>query len=186
MGYVFALAAALELQATTVEGIGADDLAAASRCEGWSIRDVLEHSIGVTREFTGFAQGLTDEPHAAEVDLLGRDHGAVARGAVVASALAWRRADMSRLCRLSFGTFSAEAAAGINLFDALAHTWDVAAPLGLELPAHSDLWSLGLEAARGVIGSQRDVSQYGPEVHAEASAAPMTRFLAFLGRGGSL
>jgi hypothetical protein len=73
-------------------------------------------------------------------------------------------------------------AARINLFDVLAHTWDIAAATGVVVECPDELWSADLEAARTVIGLGRDPRQYVPEVPVAAAASPMYRFLAFTGR----
>lgn len=181
MGFVAALAEALDLQITVVDRLRTEELTLPSRCHGWSNRNVLEHSIAVTRKFTVFAAGLTDEPHAPPDDLIGADHRAALLAASDESQAAWGSADMDRICRLRFGSFPADVAAGINLFDVLAHTWDIAATVDLTL-ADDDLWVVGLDAARRVIRPERDLEHYGPEVSLEATAGAMARFLAFLGR----
>lgn len=91
---------------------------------------------------------------------------------------------MTRTCRLSFGAFSAEAVAGINLFDALAHTWDIADAIAIGLDENSELWDIGLGAASEVLGPSRDSVHYAAEIPISPDAAPMRRFLAFLGRPG--
>ena len=89
---------------------------------------------------------------------------------------------MARPCHLPFGTFPASLAAGINLFDVLAHAWDIAAATGVVLECPDELWQAGLEAARTVIGPVRDPRQYAPEIPVAAAASPRQRFLAFTGR----
>jgi hypothetical protein len=81
------------------------------------VRDVLNHSIGVTIKFTGFAAGATDHPRPPAGDLVGSDHALALRSAAGSGRAAWASADMTRRCHLSFGTFPASLAAGINLFD---------------------------------------------------------------------
>jgi len=93
---------------------------------------------------------------------------------------------MTRRCHLSFGTFPADVAAGINLFDVLAHTWDIATAARVLLACRDDLWMAGLEAARKVIGPGRDARHYAEEIPVGAAASPRQRFLAFLGRPESL
>lgn len=95
---------------------------------------------------------------------------------------AWASADMTRPCHLPFGTFPADLAAGLNLFDVLAHTWDISIATGATMPCGDDLWHAGLDAARIVIGPRRDERHYAPEVPVTAIASPRQRFLAFLGR----
>lgn len=182
MEVVEALEEALWLQVDVVGRIEPSLLEVMSRCSGWSVRDVLSHSVAVTAKFTAFASGETDEPRTPRCDLLGDDvRGAMSRGAEEAIR-AWRGIETVRVCRLPFGAFSTEQAAGINLFDVLAHTWDIASVLSIDLDEGLDVWTVGLHAAAGVIGSERDQAHYGAEVEVDGSVSPMVRFLAFLGR----
>lgn len=142
----------------------------------------MNHSIGVTLKFTDFATGLTDRPRTPRGDLIGRNHRSALRSSADAAQAAWASADMTRSCQLPFGTFSADMAAGINLFDVLAHTWDIAKVTGLCIECTDDVWSDGLHAAQMVIGPNRDLRYYGPELVSSTSASPMERLLAFLGR----
>ncbi len=82
--------------------------------------------------------------------------------AIVAAAAtgAWRAADLGRSCHLPFGTFGAADAAGINAFDVLGHTWDVAEATGQRVECPDELWAAGLDAARLVIGPDRDQAHY--------------------------
>ena len=89
---------------------------------------------------------------------------------------------MSRTCNLGFGVFSAENAAGINLFDALAHTWDIADVISVELDEDSDLWGIGLNAASEIVGPTRNPAHYAAQIAISPAAPPMRRFLTFLGR----
>jgi len=176
------LVRALELQVATVQALETTDLDLGSRCEGWTIREVLNHSLGVTRKFADFAAGLTDEPHAPPGDLLSPDYKTVVASVAEGARAAWSTVDMSRTCRLPFGTFRAETAAGINLFDTLAHTWDIADAISIDLDQDNDLWTVGLDAARKVIGSSRDPKQYAAQILTADDASAMHRFLAYLGR----
>jgi uncharacterized protein (TIGR03086 family) len=142
----------------------------------------MNHSIGVTLKFADFAAGGSDHPRTPPGDLVGRDHRRALRSAAAAARAAWTSADMVRPCYLPFGTFPASLAAGINFFDVLAHTWDIAAATGIVLECPDDLWSAGLETARTVIGPGRDSRQYAPEIPVTAAASPRQRFLAFTGR----
>ena len=89
---------------------------------------------------------------------------------------------MTRTCHLSFGTFSSHTVAGINLFDVLAHTWDIASVVGRELECPDDLWKAAHEAARELIGQHRDPSNYADEIRTPPTASARSRFLGYLGR----
>jgi hypothetical protein len=91
---------------------------------------------------------------------------------------------MTRSCELSFGVFSSDLAAGINLFDVLAHTSDIATATGAALECSDDLWTLGLESARRVIGGRRDPAHYAADIPVGLAAGPRERFVGFLGRIG--
>ena len=142
----------------------------------------MNHSIGVTLKFAGFAAGGSDHPRAPAGDLVGRDHVLALRSAADAAQAAWASADMTRQCHLPFGTFPASLAAGINLFDVLAHTWDIATATGVTLACGDGLWSAGLQAAQAVVGPGRDLRHYAAEIQVDAAASPRQRFLAYVGR----
>ena len=177
-----ALAEALLDQLALVRRITPAQLSVASPCPGWTIRHVINHSMGVTQKFTRFAEG-DDRPSAPTGDLIGDDHVQALECVVELARSAWASVDTTRQCELSFGSFSADLAARINLFDALAHGWDVAAAVGLDWDCAEDLWMCALDAARAVIGEQRDLVHYANEVPITPEASNRQRLLAFLGRG---
>jgi uncharacterized protein (TIGR03086 family) len=176
------LLAALALQEQIVARLGGRDLKAHSPCPGWTVGDVLNHSVGVTQKLSAFASGATDAPRTPPGDLLGDDPALAVHIAAAAAADAWAHADMTRLCRLPFATLTADATAGLNLFDVLAHTWDITTGVGVTLICFDDLWIAALDAAHVVIGRERDRAHYGPEITLSAAAAPKDRFLSFVGR----
>ena len=177
-----ALIDALDLQVGVGGQVQASQLSLVSPCPGWTVRDVMNHSIGVTMKFTHFAAGATDTPHAPPGDLIGRDHRQALRATARAAQKAWTSADLGRSCRLSFGTFSADAILAINLVDVLAHTWDISVATGVKIGCDESLWTAGLDAAHIVIGPDRDEGQYGQEIPVLPPATDRRRFLGFVGR----
>src|SRR5687768_4095178 len=101
----------LEIQVLVASRIEASDLAAPSACVGWTIGDVITHSVGVTRKFTAFASGQTDRPRTPGDTAFPDGHVAALRVAAKESKAAWGSTDLSRSCHLSFGTFTADEAA---------------------------------------------------------------------------
>jgi uncharacterized protein (TIGR03086 family) len=181
-----ALLAALDLQVEVGEQLRPSHLAHDSRCAGWSIRDVLGHSIGVTVKLADFAAGTTDEPRTPEGDLVGPDHRLALERAAEAAGISWASADRARCCTLPFGTFTTDGVVALNLVDVLAHTWDVAEPEAISLDGADQLWAWGLDAAELVIGPERDLGYYAPARAPDAAASPQERFLAYLGRTSSV
>jgi uncharacterized protein (TIGR03086 family) len=172
----------LEALASLVGSANRSDLASPSRCPGWTRWDVLGHSIAVTLRFAQFASGETDRPELPRSDLVGIDPAGSLRAALATAEQAWVSTDRSRVCHLSFGDFDAEEAAGINLVDVLAHGWDITPIHDRWFESGDELWRMGLVAARGLIGTHRDLRHYGPEVIADSDATIQQRFLAYLGR----
>jgi uncharacterized protein (TIGR03086 family) len=125
MEVVEALTTAVEAQWAVGRLVAPADFARATKCPGWSVFDVVNHSIGVTLKFAEFASGSTDSPRSPTGDLIGTSLEDALGSMVVTTRRAWESADMTRECHLPFGTFSAEMAAGIDLVDVLAHGWDI-------------------------------------------------------------
>lgn len=182
MDAIEALLEALEAQVVLVGSATRSDLSGPSKCLGWTCCDVLDHSLAVTLRFARFASGETDRPELPRGNLVGRDPGASLDAAVATAQQAWVSTDRTRVCHLSFGDFDADAAAGVNLVDVLAHGWDMSPLQGRWFVCGNDVWRVGLAAARTLIGPDRDLGQYGPEVVAGPDANCRERFLAYLGR----
>jgi len=89
---------------------------------------------------------------------------------------------MTRTCVFPFDTFTTEKAAGINLSDALAHTWDATHALGKAVTVDDRVWESALAAARRVAGPDRDPVHYGQEQPVTPADPSMRRFLRFLDR----
>ena len=165
-----------------LDQVTAADLARATANPDWDVAQVINHSIAVTRKFTMFADGMTDRPRTPENDFIGVDHRASFSDAADRALAAWRHADLRRSCHLPFGTFTAEQAAGINLFDLLAHGWDIGQAVGVSFVCPDTAWDAGLSTAERVIGEQRDPRHYAPELPAPPGASTQIRFLRYLGR----
>jgi uncharacterized protein (TIGR03086 family) len=142
------------------------DVTRPSRCEGWSIAEVIAHVVTVTDRFTAFA---ADEPVSPSPDL---------RTAIARSGAAWAAVDLSRTCTLSFGTFDAPTAAGINAFDALVHGWDVAAA-GVAYGPPDDLVLAATTVAEALVWDER---QYRRPPASAPTGTPLQRLLVLTGR----
>lgn len=177
-----ALAAAIEAWRGLMDQVTTADLARTTANPGWDVAQVINHAIAVTTKFTRFADGTTDRPRTPGGDFVGTGHRAAFDHAAGHALTAWRHADLRRTCHLPFGTFTAEQAAGINLFDLLAHGWDIAQPTGAAFACPDGTWETGLDAARHVIGERRDPVHYAPELPTPPDAPSRVRFLRYLGR----
>lgn len=162
------------------------DFARPTCCLGWNVRQVLDHTAATTSKFARFAVGDNDTPKTPPADLLGADP-AHAFAAIASTARrAWASVDHARTCHLSFGTFTAEQAAGINLFDLLAHYSDIALAVGTVVTGPIEVWQTALDAARQVVGDEdRDLNHYAPAQLVEPDAPVSEQLRAYLGRAPS-
>lgn len=179
---VRALGVAVEAWRGLLDQITTADLGRATANPGWDVAQVINHSIAVTCKFAMFADGTTDRPRTPDGDFIGADHHMAFNNAAHRALAAWRHADLRRSCHLPFGTFTAEQAAGINLFDLLAHGWDIDQAVGVIFVCPDTAWEVGLSAARRVIGEQRDPRHYAPGLPSPPDASAQIRFLRYLGR----
>ncbi len=177
-----ALAKSLESQLALSRLLTSFELSLASHCPGWSTFDVLNHSIGVTMQFTEFASGVTDTPEHTDGDLIGANPRRAVENVSTASHKAWASVDPERTCVLSFGSFEALFAAGINLVEVLAHSWDMSPVAHHWFECDDEVWATGLDIAHDLIGSTRDPQRYGPQIDVAPSASIEEHFLGYLGR----
>ncbi len=100
-----------------------------------------------------------------------------------ASRRAWSAADLGRTCHLPFGSYPADVAAGINLFDLLVHCSDIALAVEVPMTGRAELWEIALVVARRVVSARdRDLEHYGPPRNAPPDAPAAARLRAYLGR----
>jgi len=84
---------------------------------------------------------------------------------------------------LPFGSFDSATAAGINLFDAVIHQWDIAAGAGIEHQMSEELAAAALDVAGLLITDQgRLAGHYAAPVIAPSGVPHSRRLLAASGR----
>ena len=101
-----------------------------SPCDGWNVRQLLDHLIGMTATFAAGAAG--ENPDATEgKDWIGNDHVAsfdkVAKDAVTAFG---RPGVMEETFKYPWGETPAVAALGLTISDVAVHGWDLAKATG--------------------------------------------------------
>lgn len=112
-----------------------------SPCEGWSVRDVLNHltseHLWAPRLLAG--DTIADVGDAYEGDVLGADPRASWKAAVARSMLAWAQAsDEGRELQMSFGPCTVGEYAQQMLVDLVVHGWDVARGAGVVFDPPAD------------------------------------------------
>ena len=161
-----------------VAGCAATDWAASTPCPEWTVRDILEHVVGVHR----VALALLDEA-AAEPDA-GED--AAAAWQTVTTAMREVLRDPERATRIvspRFGDMPFEdLVSRMVCSDTLVHTWDLARATGqderLDEHAVAVAWTWMQPAGETLRAS----GAFGPAVEPPDGADTQTKLLCFLGR----
>jgi uncharacterized protein (TIGR03086 family) len=164
------------------------DLDRATPCEGWALRDLLDHMLASLDRLAAAAEGesagsgpLGGGPPAVDgVDRLG-DGGRAAFAAVRQRALTvWRHPGvMDRTCELPLGSLPAAMAAHLNLVEVVVHGWDISRATGEAAAIPPELARPALDFSRQAVGPARGRA-FGPDLEGGDSASD--RLVSFLGR----
>jgi uncharacterized protein (TIGR03086 family) len=170
-----------------VEQTTPDDLRAATPCDGWCVRDLINHLTGGATMFALSAE-TGSVPDEMLGQLLGGDNlGDDYKGAFRAAAdRAVRAFDMpgalEKIVKLPFGEMPAGIALQIAVFDVTTHACDLAKATGQEVK-DTQVLEAALEAGRQMIGAEmRGTGLFDAEQPAPEDAPTSEKLLAFAGR----
>jgi uncharacterized protein (TIGR03086 family) len=170
-----------------VDGIKPDQLANATPCTEWTVRDLLNHITGGATMFAIAAEqgSVPDDVFGQLVggDNLGDDYrGAwktASRRAVAAFDLPGA---MDKVVKLPFGEMPGGVALNIAVFDVTTHATDLSRATNQAAPP-ADLLETALAVGKQMIGPDYRVPGiFGPEQPAPEGAPTADRLLAFAGR----
>lgn len=184
-GIVGQLSEALLSAAALVDDLPQRSLGRATPCRGWSVRDVIGHLAAVTEKFGRFAAGTAGPVRQLPGDLAGTQPAKRFRDVAEAAASTWREhpGALTAVCVLPFGSFDGATAAGINLFDAVIHQWDIAVGAGIDHTISEELAVVALSVAPLLVtGQARRSGHYAAPALPPAGAPPSARLLAATGR----
>jgi uncharacterized protein (TIGR03086 family) len=167
-----------------VAGVAADQWSTPSPCDGWTVRDVLNHVVGGMRIFAAELNGR--EPEAEhEADWLGADPVDAFATAGDLDLAAWHTPEaFSGTVSISLGQLPASFAAVIHLVELVTHGVDLAVATGQLHLIDEQLCAevLGLLTGMGGVDPYRVPTVFGPEVLTEPEAPAHARLAAYLGR----
>lgn len=180
-------ARALEALGRRVAAVREDQWHAATPCDGWDVRDLVNHLVAGNEWAAelGAGRSIQDVGDRLDGDVLGDDPTAAYDASAARAAEVFRRPGaLEAPCAVSYGPVPGEVYAGHRLLDALLHAWDLAVATGQPTDLESDLVDAGLEVllpqaelfvAAGAFARSHDPGE---------GSAPQDRLLALSGRAG--
>jgi uncharacterized protein (TIGR03086 family) len=161
-----------------IAGVRADQLDDKTPCAEWTVRELLEHMIGVV---AGMGAATRGEPRAPFT--LGADPAVQFAEASAGTIAAWRAPGvLDRIIDGGPGPMPGRVLAGINLLDTATHTWDVAVATRQPSALPDAVAAAALEASQMIIQPEIRAGRFAPEIAAPAGATPTDQLVAFLGR----
>ncbi len=178
-------ARALEHARRPVAGVGDDQWQAASVCDGWTVRELVNHVVTGNYWAAELGSGLTIEAVGDRLDgdVLGTDPlRAYDDSALIAAAVFRAPGAMEAPCAVSYGPVPGEIYCGHRFLDVLVHGWDVASSTGQDTTLDPEL----VEACFAVVEPQLDMlvasGMFGTALETPEGADRQTQLLAVLGR----
>jgi uncharacterized protein (TIGR03086 family) len=178
---------ALQATGRLVDNVKDEQLGDPTPCDGWSVRELLNHVVSGNFWVGELVAGKTIEEVGDKLDgdVLGNDVAAAYReSATVAGAAFKEPGAMERPVAVSYGPVPGEVYAGHRLIDVLVHGWDLAKGTGQDTTLDPAL----VDACWAVVEPQLDMlagsGAFGSAVEVGPDASPQTRLLAALGREG--
>lgn len=178
MDVIAALEQTFAHTSTVVAGVRAEQHSDKTPCSEWTVRDLLEHMIGVVAGLGSAAGGRPPAPF-----VLADDPAAQFDDAAAAALAAWRTPGvLDRVVDGGAGPMPGHVLAGINLLDTATHTWDLATATGQPSELPEPVAVAALEASRSIVSPEIRGGRFGPEQPAPADASSTARLVSFLGR----
>ena len=175
---------ALAATRKTVAGIGDDQWEQPTPCQGWSVRELLNHVVAGNWWAVELAGGRTidDVGSALDGDVLGSDPLDAYDRSADAAAVFEAPGALERPCAVSYGPVPGFVYAGHRFIDVLIHGWDLASATGQS----TDLDPQLVDACWAVITPQLELLQasgaFGRDLRDHGAATPQASLLAALGR----
>lgn len=175
---------ALKTGGTCLPHITTGELANATPCTAWNLRQLLNHMVYELRWLPEIVAGKT----IAEVgdrydgDLLGEDMQKAWREAAEAAAAAAKRAKLDDTAHLSYGDVPMEKYLTESGCDMLIHGWDVGHAINCTLQFPAEVAQAAFDYYRPRAKKEGIPGIFGPRVEVPATADLQTKLLALVGR----
>jgi uncharacterized protein (TIGR03086 family) len=175
------LARASAVTGDVIDRIGADQWTAPTPCTEWTVRDVVDHLVGMNLVFVAMFEGSPMPDRGA--DRLGADPaGAYRRSAAALRAAAARPGVLERSQATAVGVATGADRLRWRIVDLLAHGWDLAQATGVAADVPDDLVEQALAFARADLPGQPRTGRFADPRPIPADASALDRLAAFTGR----
>jgi uncharacterized protein (TIGR03086 family) len=180
-------ARALDGTRLSIAGVRDDQWPQPSDCDGWTVRELVNHIVTGNYWAAELGSGFTIEAVGDRLDgdVLGTDPlRTYDDSALVAAAVFRAPGAMEAPCAVSYGPVPGEVYCGHRFIDVLIHGWDVASSTGQDTTLDPEF----VEACVEVLEPQLDMlvgsGMFGTPLEVPEDASRQTRLLAMLGRHG--
>ena len=176
---------ALAATRAVVAGVGSDQWDTPSVCDGWDVRELVNHVVAGNWWVAPLVEGQTIEQvgDRYDGDVLGTDPLAAYDASVPAAAAAFRaEGAMDAPVAVSYGPVPGSIYCGHRFLDVLVHGWDVAASTGQSTELDPELVATALEVVEPQIDLLAASGMFGTRTEAPAGASDEEKLLSMLGR----
>jgi uncharacterized protein (TIGR03086 family) len=176
------LGRAFDAVAGLISNIRTDQWSAPTPCTDWTVRQVVNHLIGMNRVFAALLAGQPPLPRPSADHVEDDPVGAYCDSAAALQAAFGRPGVLERAYQGPLGTATGADRLKIRLYDLLAHGWDLAQATEQPVDLPDDLAEESLAFARTQLAGQGRQGRFGPAQIVAEQAPAIERLAAFLGR----
>ena len=168
-----------------VAGIGDDQWDLPTPCDGWNVRELVNHIVAgnLWAAQLGCGRTIADVGSDLDGDVLGADPvDAYDRSAEAAATVFEMPGALDAPCAVSYGPVPGSVYAGHRVIDVLIHGWDVASATGQPTGIDPSLIEACWEVVRPQLSLLQGSGAFGVEVTDRTDSDPQTSLLNALGR----
>jgi len=176
------LGRASDAVAGLISNIRADQWSAPTPCPDWTVRQLVNHLIGMNRVFAALLAGQPPPPRPPADHVEDDPVGAYRDSAAALQAASGRPGVLEGTYHGPLGTATGAERLQIRLYDLLAHGWDLAQATEQPADLPDDLAEQSLAFARTQLTDQARPGRFGPAQIVAEQAPAIERLVAFLGR----
>ena len=168
-----------------VAGVGDDQWDLATPCDGWNVRDLVNHIVAgnLWAAQLGSGRTIADVGTDLDGDVLGSDPvAAYDLSAESAAAVFEMPGALDAPCAVSYGPVPGEVYAGHRVIDVLIHGWDVASATGQPTEIDPQLIDACWQVVRPQLSLLQGSGAFGVECADHLDNDPQKSLLAALGR----